>query len=109
MAMIDLLDLVYEDNIKNTTKRKVMEIIISETDTIGVPVIEVLQKVQKEFGKKYGKKVFYNVMKRLKDLGIAKIKWQRDLETGKRYKVILLTPDVFEWRFRNKILRVIQK
>ena len=109
MALIDLVDLIYEDNIKNTRKRRVVEIIVSESDSItGAKVVEVLKKVQEEFGKKYGKKIFYQVLRRLKELGIAKVKQERDLE-GNKYRVIVLTPDVFEWRVRNKILKVLRR
>ena len=109
MALIDLVDLIYEDNIKNTRKRKVVEIIVSESDSItGAKVVDVLKKVQEEFGQKYGKKIFYQVLRRLKELGIAKVKQERDLE-GNKYRVVVLTPDVFEWRIRNKILKVLRR
>ena len=109
MALIDLVDLIYEDNIKNTRKRRVVEIIVSESDSItGARVVEVLKKVQEEFGKKYGKKIFYQVLRRLKELGIAKVKQERDLE-GNKYRVVVLTPDVFEWKIRNKILKILRK
>ncbi len=108
MALSDLVDLIYEDSIRNARKRRVVEIIVSESDHVtGAKVADVLRKVQEEFGEKYGRKIFYQVLGRLKELGIVKVKQERDLE-GERYRVVVLTPSVFEWRVKNKILKVLK-
>ena len=85
MALDDVVDLVYERNLKNMKKRMVMKIILEATRGMDVPVNELLEKVKNEIGATtYSRKVFYLVLKRLKELGILKVKTERDIETGKR-------------------------
>jgi len=85
MALDDVVDLVYERNLKNMKKRMVMKIILEATRGRDVPVNELLEKVKNEIGATtYSRKVFYLVLKRLKELGILKVKTERDIETGKR-------------------------
>ncbi len=94
---------------KNQTKRIALKIIIENSDsTLGTPVVELQNLLKKEIGGS-APRVFYQVVNRLKELGIAKIKWNYDLDTGKRYKAVVLTPDVFEWRVRNKIIKILKR
>ena len=106
MALQDVVDLVYERNLKNNKKRLVMQIILEETKKRDVPVMELLEKIKEQIGgTTYSRKVFYLVLKRLKELGILKVKTERDLETGKKYRVVVLTPEAFEYFLRNKVLK----
>ena len=106
MGLIDGVDLVYERNLKNNKKRRVMEVILEATKHNDVPVNELLEKIKDEIGATtYSRKVFYMVLKRLKELGIVKVKTERDIETDKRRRVVVLTPDAFEYFLRNKVLK----
>lgn len=105
MGLIDVVDLVYERNLKNNKKRRVMEIILNATKHNDVPVNELLKRIEHEMGTTYSRKVFYIVLKRLKELGIVKVKTERDIETGKRRRTVVLTPDAFEYFLRNKVLK----
>lgn len=106
MGLVDVVDLVYERNLKNMKKRRVMEVILEITKHGDIPVNELLEKVKDEVGATtYSRKIFYIVLKRLKELGIVKVKTERDIETEKRRRVVVLTPDAFEYYLRNKVLR----
>ncbi len=108
MSLFMLVDLLYEPHLKNRTKREILKLILSEADAyIGIEMYKLREKVKESFGKN-GVNVLYSVVSRLKELGIIKIKTVRDEKTKQKIRVLVLTPNTFEWNIR-KIVRSMKK
>ena len=103
MSIKDLVDLIYEDNSKNIRKREILLFLLKNIDKeTGTATYILREKIKKQHGK-YGIKLFYQVLNRLKDLGICKVRIIRDLETGRKIRYIEFTPDAFEYKIRQII------
>jgi len=102
MAVDYLIDLLYEKKQRNEKMREVARIILTECRAKnGKAVKELIKICQERFGKYTGRILFYKVVNRLKKLKIVEVRYFLNLKTGKRYKVVALTPNIFERKIES--------
>jgi hypothetical protein len=108
MALQDIADLIFEPCVGNNRKQMICKKIIEEGRKGRVLVIDMRNHFEKEFDGAYGIVLYHKVVRRMKDLGILRVKVERDIETKKKHRIIELTPDAFEWFFKFKIIKVMK-
>jgi len=100
----DVIKLLYPDNIQNTQQEQTAKVIIGILREQGIVAVNELQKAVREKIGFNSNRSYYKVMKRLKDVGLVRIKTYRN-EDGKRKRYAVLTVQAFDYFIRQRVLR----